>query len=83
MKHQVCSIRDQAVDAFGQPFYTPTTGAAIRAFGDALKDESQMMAKHPEDFALFHLGEYDDATGKHENLEAPKQLILGKQLKGA
>lgn len=81
--HIVVSVHDTALDAFSRPFYTPTIGAAIRSFQDEVNRDSpdNPLNKHPEDFNLFQLGTWDDNNGKHENLETPKQISIGKQAK--
>lgn len=80
MKIQILSIRDRAVDAFMQPMFFATPGAGIRAFSDEINRQDSSMNKHPEDYDLYHLGEYDDATGKFAGLEAPRQVAIGKDL---
>ena len=83
MKMIVVSIKDRAADAFGRPFYVPSTGVAIRSFQDEVNrnsDDNQMF-QHPDDFDLFHLGEFDDNTGLFSNFEVPTLLMLGKQAK--
>lgn len=60
---QVFSIYDSKVEAYLQPFFAPTKGAAIRYFSDAIADPQHQFFKHCEDFTLFHLGSYDDSGG--------------------
>lgn len=80
MKLQIVSIRDNALDAFQQPWFTHTIGAAIRAFGDEVtRGGDSQMTKHPEDYELYHLGEYDDNNGKFTMLaDGPKQIARAK-----
>lgn len=85
MKMIVCSIKDRAADAYGRPFYVPAVGVAIRSFQDEVNraaDDSQIY-QHPEDFDLFELGEFDDATGLFLLFDNPKLLMLGKQAKAS
>lgn len=81
--HIVVAVHDTAMDAFMRPIYTPTIGAAIRSFSDEINraSEDNPMYKHAEDYNLFELGTYDDNSGKHQSLEQPKQLAIGKQLR--
>lgn len=78
MKIIVVAVRDQKADAFGNPWYAQTTGMALRHFGDALQntDDANIWRKHPEDFALFHLGSFDQQTGRFELLDSPVQLAI-------
>lgn len=58
------AIRDQAMEAFMQPFFTNTTAQAERMFRDTAEDDKSSMWKHPEDYDLYHLGTWDDNTGE-------------------
>jgi hypothetical protein len=83
MKMIVVSIKDRAADAYGRPFYVPSVGVAIRSFQDEVNRQSDdnQMYQHPDDFDLFHLGEFDDNTGLFTNFDVPALLMLGKQAK--
>jgi len=80
MKHFIVAIYDHALDSYLRPFYTPALGAAIRGFQDEINRQDSEMGKHPDDYDLFNLGQWDDSTGKHENLEEPQQIAIGKQV---
>lgn len=85
MKQIIVAVHDRAVDAYNRPFFTPTTGAAIRAFQDEVNRNApdNMMHNHADDYALYELGTFDDQTGKLESLELPRQIALAKNLKTA
>lgn len=74
MKLQVYSIFDNALKVYSQPFVLPTTAVAIRSFSELLKDENSQIAKHPADFFLFQLAEYDDEVGQFQNMHAPQKV---------
>ena len=83
MKMVIVGTKDLAADAFGRPFYVPSIGVAIRSFTDEVnrQAEDNQMYHHPEDFQLYHFGEFDDNTGQFILLEIPKMLISAKQAK--
>lgn len=79
MKMIMIATRDIVADVYSQPQFVTSLGAAIRSFGDACQntqDPNNMLAKHPADFELVHLGEYDDNTGTFETVP-PKQIAVG------
>lgn len=78
MKLEVVSVFDRALQAFGRPVFVQTTGQAIRSFMDECSDEKSEIAKHPEDYELFHLGSWDDGTGRWMQFEKPELLIQAK-----
>lgn len=81
MRYKIFSVRDRAIDAFGQPFFASSTGGAIRGFSDEVNRtaENNQLNKHPEDFDLYLLGEFDDSTGTFE-AERPQQIAVGKDV---
>lgn len=81
MIYKVFSIRDRASSAYAQPFYMASIGAAIRAFSDEINrvDANNSLNKHPEDFDLFYLAEFDDNTGEFTGLR-PEQVAVGKDV---
>lgn len=75
----VVAVRDRAMDAFGQPFFVPSVGLAVRSFGDEINNPDGAMFKHPEDFDLYQIGEYEEETGRLVPLERPRQVAIGKE----
>lgn len=67
MKMKVFSVLDAKAGFYGQPYFEQQEASAIRAFGDAVNDSSNpnnQWNKHPEDFSLYLIGEYDNETGE-------------------
>lgn len=81
MKYVVLAVRDRAADVFGQPHFAVHVGSSIRGFGDEINRAAPDNAfnKHPEDFDLYELGTFDDATGVFE-CHTPRQVAVGKDL---
>lgn len=73
---QCLAIRDVKIEAFNRPWFSPTLGAAHRAFTDAVQspDAQNEMIKHPADFGLYHLGTYNDETGLLTPLPQPNLI---------
>lgn len=80
MKLQVYAVYDKAVNAFLQPFYARSAGEAIRSFGELARDNNTNVGRHPTDFLLFGLGEYDDATGLFHCQEPMRMLSASEML---
>lgn len=60
---EIYSVKDKQVDAFLQPFFSPTLGAAVRSLTAVVADANHEFAKNTSDFTLYRLGSFDDATG--------------------
>ncbi len=69
------SIYDSKAEAYIQPFYSQTTGTAIRSFETAVNENGHDFNKYAGDYTLFELGEFDQATG--ESTARETQLNLG------
>ena len=79
---QMFAVFDSKAGAYLQPWFSQTRGTAIRAFAGAGADASSDFAKFPEDFSLFHIGEFDQAEGKVIPARAPECLGTAATLKG-
>lgn len=80
MKIQIFAVRDSALKAFAQPMFMPTIGVALRMFTDEVnrQDPNNALNKHPEDYELYHLGEFDDELGQFDEGMAQKSILRGK-----
>lgn len=83
MIHQIFTVYDAATEAFLQPFFAPTVGAALRIFGEACDDPNHQFVKHAGDYTLFHIGVYDDASAAIDALMAPLKLGSALELRSA
>lgn len=74
MKIQVFSVFDAKQGIYGQPNLLLNRATAERAFMQSVLDPQSNIAQHPEDFTVFHIGEYDDETAKFTNLPTPEPI---------
>ncbi|AXL15135.1 nonstructural protein [Microviridae sp.] len=79
MKLKMFSIYDQKVQVFNTPFFMVNQQIAKRAFSDLMQEEGTTINKHPKDFALYELGEYDDSTGKLDNHPVAVMLLINEE----
>ncbi|AXL14728.1 nonstructural protein [Microviridae sp.] len=77
MKTKAFAIYDSKTEAYLPPFFVEHAGSAIRSFTDACNKDDHEFGKHPEDYTLFELGEYDSDTGQMSPYDAKKSLITG------
>jgi len=65
MEQPMVCIFDRAMNGFLRPFLVPSTGVAVRQFSDEVNRaaEDNNMYQHPEDFDLFHVGNFEDKDG--------------------
>lgn len=78
MIFKMYSIFDSKAEVYLPPFYQKTHGESIRTVTESVTNSDSMLSKHPGDFTLYYLGDFDDETG----LVAPLKthLNLGKLL---
>jgi len=77
----VVCVKDRAADVFNRPFFVPHRNVAIRDFTDEVNRVAvdNQLNKHPDDFDLYLLGEFDDSKGAFVNNE-PQVLVRAKDL---
>lgn len=71
---KIYSVYDSKLEAFMQPFFMQSKGLALRAFSDTALDSNTVIGKHPSDYTLFELGEFDDASAKFVMHSTPISL---------
>lgn len=71
MKLKIFAVRDAKAEAFGNPFFFKTHGESIRAWDEAVNDAQSPFYKHPNDYTLFEIGEFDQQTGLLTPLQQP------------
>lgn len=81
MIQKVFGVRDTKALAFLQPFFSASVGAAVRAFGDAVNEGNSPLAKHPEDYLLYELADFDDQSGEFISCTPIKMLGCGRDFK--
>jgi len=79
----ILAVKDRAMDAFMPPFCVPAMGMGVRAFRDEVNKEGTALFQHPDDYDLYKIGEFEDATGRLREVTAdgPELLIRGKDCK--
>lgn len=81
MKLKAFSIYDTKSLAYGVPFFMSSVGQATRAFADLSNDNQSIIYKHPTDFVLFEIGDFDDSDGRLECIQPFRSLGLGSDFK--
>lgn len=81
MKYQVFTVYDSKIKTYLRPFYDLHVGGAVRGFQDIVNDETSVIGQHPEDFTLFHIGEFDNESCEFEMFKTPTSLGVGIHFK--
>jgi len=77
----VFSVFDAKVGGFGSPIFCVTSGVALRSFTTAVLDPNSDFFRYSEDYTLFRIAEWDQATGQFVNLDAPEHVVSAYVLK--
>lgn len=81
MNFKVYTVYDSKVEAYMSPFVMRSKGEAVRAFSDTVNEENSQFNKHPEDFTLFEIGEWNEKSGVLEMYAAKASLGLASEFK--
>lgn len=79
MKIPIFAVQDSKAGIFLQPFPMQNNAVAIRAFSHEVNKPGSNFSASPSDYTLYHLGEYDDQTGRFENVVVPENLGTANQ----
>lgn len=77
----IFTVFDSKAEAYLPPFYMGTKAQAVRAFTDSANDPNHAFHKHPDDYTLFNLGKFDDATAQVHMLKTPVSMGLALEFK--
>lgn len=58
------SIYDTKALTYSPPFYAVAHGQAIRTVMDACADPNTNLGRHPADYTLYAVGQFNDANGE-------------------
>lgn len=74
MTNNIYAVKDKKAEAFIPQLITHSHDAvAVRFFTDMLRDPQTALAKHPEDYDLYRLGQVDLDQG---NINSEPQFIV-------
>lgn len=79
----VFSVYDSKAEAFLQPFFTDASGVAVRMFQSAVADGNHDFNKYAEDFTLYEIGGFDEASGQLMSHDSPRSVVRAAALKAA
>lgn len=81
MELNIYSIYDSAAKSYATPFFMPNDGLAIRAFSDNANDGESVISKHPDQFVLYKIGQYNDQTAKLDHYDPLVNLGIAATFK--
>lgn len=77
---KIFSIYDSKAKLWTKPMFTQTEGGMLRSFMDISNDENQPIGQHPEDYALFQIGEFNEDTGNIKGFDNTERKSMGRAL---
>lgn len=66
------TVYDEQQKVFAKPMFFHQRGEVVRAVQDEVKNPESMLSKHPNDYRLYYLGEFDNLTGMVTGLDIPE-----------
>lgn len=79
MIHKMFTVYDTAAKAYLPPFFLPREEMAIRVFTDAVNSDSHQFGRHPADYTLFLIAEFDDEFAG-VSLQTPEKVCTGLEV---
>lgn len=76
----IFTIFDTKAKAYMQPFFSKNAATALREVQSAVDNTEHGFNTHAEDYSLFHIGNYDENSGKIDPI-SPTHIINLVELK--
>lgn len=73
-KLKLYSVLDVPVGAYSAPHCALTRGQAVRDFIDHSSKPDNSISRHPEDYVLHEIGDFDESTGFITAYMIPEKL---------
>lgn len=77
---QLYVVFDSKAQIYNKPFHFHNHTVAVRAARDLLSEDNEI-SRHPEDFAMFHIGEYNDETAHIKITDRQDCIVRFHELK--
>lgn len=77
MRTQMYSVHDTIAGTFFNPFTMHNDQVAARWFRDELGEPTSNLSRHPADFDLVLLGDFDQETGQIRPESDPRIVMCG------
>jgi hypothetical protein len=71
---KVYSVYDSKAKTWEQPQFVVNKGAAARSWYDLVNQQNTQYNKHPEDYTLYEIGQWDDQAGIVTTYEKKESL---------
>lgn len=68
----IFTLRDKKAAAYSPIFVHPTIGLAEREISDLANNPESTLHKHPADYTLFAIGQYDDLEANLKSYDKPQ-----------
>ena len=81
MLHEVFAVRNTKAKFYHQPYNVKHDSDGIKNFDQAANDPASLINKYPQDYALHHLGHFDDNTGQYQLFTSPIHVTDATELK--
>lgn len=77
---KIYSVFDEKAQVFNTPFTCGNQAVAVRSFTDICLNGANMVSKYPEDFKLYHVGNFDVVKGTITALDVPEFVVSAMQV---
>lgn len=80
MNSHIFCVHDKGAEQYLEPWMLPTKELALRAFSDCVNKDGHNFNLHPDQYTLFHIGEFDGDRGMVLP-QSPESLCNGVSVK--
>lgn len=80
-KLKMFSVLDQKLKLWSPPMFMKHVGQAERTWQDLVNEPESMLCKHPKDFSLYQVGEFDEETAESAPIVPPVLVMHAEEAK--
>lgn len=75
MKYFVYTIHDTKAVTYNQPFFALNHAVAKRLVSDVVSDVNTPFGRHPADYRVYCIGQFDDQLGRFEQYDMLEHVV--------
>jgi len=83
LNHRIFCFKDSKSGSYGPPITSQTRGIFFRDVMEELTKGQAIWARHPQDFSIYELGEYDARQGEIRLYDVKNCLGLVQDLRSS
>ena len=79
-RNLIFSVYDEKAETYSLPLTHSSVQVAIRSFTAAVKNPQSFIHQFPSDYALYHIGSFDEDTSEIKSFSQPRFIVRASEI---